>query len=68
VRLRTEVVVAGAFGLIGVATLATIARIRLPLGEWYAAESGAVLAIVMIVAICLVRAITRSTGSGPPTT
>ena len=55
-RLRTEVVVAGAFGLICVATLATIARIRLPLGEWYAAKSGAVLAIVMIVAICLVRA------------
>jgi phosphatidylglycerophosphate synthase len=55
VRLRTEVVVVSAFGLLCVATLATIARIRLPLGEWYAAESGAVLAIVMIVAICLVR-------------
>jgi phosphatidylglycerophosphate synthase len=56
VGLRTEVVVASAFGLICVATLATIASIRLPLGEWYAAESGAVLAIVMIVAIGLVRA------------
>ncbi len=55
-QLRTTVAVAGALGILGVAGLAAIARTRLPVSDLYGVKSVAVLALVMIVATCLVRA------------
>jgi len=43
-------------GLIGVALFATAARTVLPVGEWYAVKSAAILALVMIVAAFRVSA------------
>jgi phosphatidylglycerophosphate synthase len=53
--VRRSAVTAGAVGLAGVAGLAWAARARLALGEWYPARASAVFAIVMLVAIGLLR-------------
>ena len=48
--------VAGALAGLGVAMLATLARLALPVGDWYAVRSAAILAAVTIVAAWTVRA------------
>ena len=55
----------GALGLISVAILATIARAGLPVGALYPLKAATVLALVMIVAISLVRAHHQFARFGP---
>jgi len=53
--VHRSAVTAGLVGLAGVAGLAWAARARLAVGEWYPAKASAVFAIVMLVAIGLLR-------------